>query len=466
MRKLLWLPCIPALLMFPRPCEAQLSTLVPDLILQGITTEHGDSPVTHVGHFTLGNPTAGGSQAASQIGTAGRQAEAAIVTFNDRLRTQLANFPLGSSSGGFTYTFDRSTGAYVRSSSSFGPAFTERAVTLGRGRFSVGMNYQHTTFSSFGGEDLRDGAITFYLPHTDCCDAQHQPPSAFVPGFEGDWMEAALDIKTTTDTFAFLATAGLTNRLDVGVAVPLTHVTLDTTVHATILRLATGSTSEVHKFDTGISKDFPRSGSASGVGDIVVRTKYSLYRQGHSAVAGALDLRLPTGDDANLLGIGTTQAKMYVIASTEAGMFSPHVNFGYTASGAGDRSALYGVSQQGVSDEVNYAGGVEFIPSPKITLIGDIIGRTLRDAGTVEAQTISLQYSANATSSTNPITGQPYRELAFTPGNLNLVLGSAGVKYNPAGNVLLTGNVLFPLTSGGLKSKVSFVLGVDIAFGQ
>jgi hypothetical protein len=63
------------------------------------------------------------------------------------------------------------------------------------------------------------------------------------------------------------------------------------------------------------------------------------------------------------------------------------------------------------------------------------------------------------------VTGQPYRQLAWTPGNLNLVLGSAGVKYNPSGNVLLTGNVLFPLTSGGLKSKVSFVLGVDIAFG-
>jgi hypothetical protein len=30
----------------------------------------------------------------------------------------------------------------------------------------------------------------------------------------------------------------------------------------------------------------------------------------------------------------------------------------------------------------------------------------------------------------------------------------------------LTGNVLFPLSSGGLKSKVAFVIGVDITFGQ
>jgi len=470
MRTLLWVPFILALVMVPRPCEAQLSNLVPKLILEGITTAGGTDPGTpHSGHFTLEDPTFGGSQTASQIGNVGQQAVLAVVTFNDRMRSQLANFPLGSSSGGFTYTFDPSTGAYARSSSSFGPAFTERALTLGRGRVSVGMNYQHSTFTSFGGDDLRDGSITFFLPHTDCCNAAAPPPSPLTPGFEGDWMEAALDIKTTTDTFAFFANYGLTNRLDVGVAVPLTRVSLDTIVHATILRLATGASSLVHTFATGqdvITKDFASSGSASGVGDVVLRTKYSVYRQGSTAVAGALDLRLPTGDKDNLLGLGTTQAKIYVIASTEAGMFSPHVNFGYTASGSGDKVGVYNIAVPGVSDEVNYAGGVEVIPSPKLTVIGDIIGRTLRGAGTVAPQTISLQYASNASSSTNPITGQPYSELAWTPGNLNLVLGSAGVKYNPAGNVLLTGNVLFPLTSGGLKANISYILGVDIAFGK
>lgn len=470
MRTLFWIPSILILVMIPRPCEAQLSNLVPRLILEGITTAGGSDPGTpHSGHFTLENPTFGGSQTLSQIGTVGQQAVLAVVTFNDRMRGQLANFPLGSSSGGFTYTFDPSSGAYARSSSSFGPAFTERALTIGSGRFSAGMNYQHTTFSSFGGEDLRNGSIDFYLPHTDCCNAAAPPPSPLAPAFEGDWMEAALDIKTTTDTFAFFANYGVTNRLDVGVAVPLTHVNLDTTVHATILRLGTGASSLVHTFVTGqnvITQDFTNSGTASGVGDVILRTKYSVYRKGSTAVAGALDLRLPTGDADNLLGIGTTQGKLYLIASTEQGKFSPHVNFGYTISGTGDTVGAYGVTVQGVSDEVNYAGGVEFVPSPKVTVIGDLVGRTLRGAGTVAAQTITLPYGPNAVSSTNPVDGQPYRELAFTPGNLNLLLGSAGLKYNPSGNILLTGNVLFPLSSGGLKSKLAFVIGVDIAFGQ
>jgi hypothetical protein len=460
MRKLLWVPCILAFLIVPRPCEAQLATQVSDLVLNGITTAGGPNPAfSHAGHFMLG--ASQGTAEADQV-----FAEQAIVTFNDRMKNQLTNFPLGSSSGGFTYTFDSTTGAFIRSSTSFGPAFTERAVPLGRGRFSVGMNYEHTTFSSFGGESLRNGAITFYLPHTDCCAGADTP---FNPSFEGDWMQVGLDIKAKADTFLFLANAGLTDRLDVGVALPFTRVSLDTVAHATILRLATAGTNPpIHTFVQGedvISKDFSSSGSASGVGDIVLRSKYNVYRTARGGVAAAVDLKLPTGDSDNLLGVGTTQAKVYVIASTEAGRFSPHINFGYTASGAGDLTPQFGVPVTGVSDEVNYAGGTEFTPNPRVTLIGDIIGRTLRGAGTIAADTISLPYGTNLSSSTNPVSGQPYRQLAWTPGNLNLVLGSAGVKYNPSGNVLLTGNVLFPLTSGGLKSKVSFVLGVDIAFG-
>jgi hypothetical protein len=461
MRKLFWVPFILVMLIVPRPCEAQLATQVSDLVLNGITTAGGPNPgFSHAGHFMLG--ASQGTAEADQI-----FAEQAIVTFNDRMKNQLTNFPLGSSSGGFTYTFDATTGAFARSSTSFGPAFTERAVTLGRGRFSVGMNYEHTTFSSFGGENLRNGAITFYLPHTDCCAG---PDTPFNPTFEGDWMQVALDVKAKADTFLFVASAGLTNRLDVGVAVPFTRVSLETIAHATILRLATGGTNPpIHTFVQGqdvISQDFSSSGTSAGVGDIVVRSKYSLYRTSRGGLAAAIDLKLPSGDSDNLLGIGTTQAKMYVIASTEAGMFSPHINVGYTASGAGDLTPQFGVPVTGVSDEVNYAGGTEFTPNPRVTLIGDLIGRTLRGAGTIAAETISLPFGTGAASSTNPLSGQPYRQLAWTPGNLNLVLGSAGVKYNPAGNVLLTGNVLFPLTSGGLKSKVSFVLGVDIAFGQ
>ena len=58
-----------AALLVPSPLHAQsdgLANLVSDLILKGITLPGADNPGRpHAGHFTLGNPTFGGSQGLS-----------------------------------------------------------------------------------------------------------------------------------------------------------------------------------------------------------------------------------------------------------------------------------------------------------------------------------------------------------------------------------------------------------------
>jgi len=452
-----------------------LAHLVPDLILDGITLPEAGAPGNpHAGHFTLGDPTFGGSQAGS-IPDSG--AIGAVEAFNDRLKGQFANFPLGSSSGGFTYTYNEQLGTYTRRSPSFGPAFTERALTIGNRQLSVGMNYQHTSFDSFAGESLSDRSITFYLPHTDCCNAAAPPPSGLTPGFEGDLVEAALQLKAKTDTFAFFANFGLSNRLDVGVAVPVSHVSMEANVRATIIRLSSFATPLVHTFVQGQDvpeKIFTESGDATGIGDVVVRTKYNFLERGVNGLAAAVDLRLPSGDAENLLGLGTTQAKVYLIWSQNNARVSPHLNVGYTISGKGEtETVLGGFNPLGVSDEFNYAGGVEFVVSPQFTVIGDVLGRSLIDAGQIEAQTKTFHFRPGAaspastaleTSTTNPLSNSPYRQLALTPGTLNLALGAAGFKYNPFPKVLVSGNVLFPLTSAGLNDHLTVAFGVDFAF--
>jgi hypothetical protein len=469
--------CALAILTIPRVAAAQsegLATLVSDLILRGIVLPGASDPGRpHAGHFTLGNPTFGGSQAASRPDLA---AIGAVEAFADRFRGQFANFPLGSSSGGFTYTFDESTGAYARASNSFGPSFTERATTLGRGKVSVGFNYQRSTFDSFGGEDLREGDITFYLPHTDCCSAAAPPPSGQIPGFEGDLVEAALDLKATTDTFAAFVVFGVTDRLDLGVSVPLSRVKLDANVQATIIRLASADTPLVHTFVEGqdvAQATFSESGEASGIGDIVVRTKYNFARGGNLGLSAALDLRLPTGDEENLLGLGTTQAKVFLIASGGNDTFAPHLNVGFTVSGDGPREGTLVFTPLPVSNEFNYAGGIEVVAHPRVTLIGDILGRTLIDAGKLEEEDKSYLYRVGSaagatapllTSTTNPLTGEHYRQLSLSSGNLNLLLGAAGVKFNAATNFLISGNVLFPLSKTGLRDNLTIAVGFDYAF--
>ena len=44
------------------------------------------------------------------------------------------------------------------------------------------------------------------------------------------------------------------------------------------------------------------------------------------------------------------------------------------------------------------------------------------------------------------------------------MLLALGAKFNATGNLLVSANLLFPLTDGGLRPKVTPVIGVDYSF--
>ena len=76
-------------------------------------------------------------------------------------------------------------------------------------------------------------------------------------------------------------------------------------------------------------------------------------------VAGGVDVRLPTGDQKNLLGAGG-QTKMFAIVSGGRGRLMQHANFGYTATwgsvpNVGLLATLGG--ETSLPDEINYALG-------------------------------------------------------------------------------------------------------------
>jgi hypothetical protein len=360
--------------------------------------------------------------------------------------------------------------------------FAERAVTIGRGKLSVGATYQRTTYNRFEGQRLDDGSIKFYLRHEECCTPGAgggggggrgggagtiltPDGSRLTPSFEGDVIEAALSLEATTNTVAFSTNYGLTSRWDVGFTVPVVRVTLDAGVRATILRLATSAIPQIHTFEVGnpaaTERTLRQRGTATGLGDVLLRTKYRLANLAGGGVAAAVDVRLPTGDQANLLGSGT-QVKTFLIASTQTGRLAPHVNVGYTAVSGGVTggpllSGLGGDTH--LPDEVTYAAGVEFLADPRVTIAADILGRTLRGAGRLELSSKPFAYQG-ATAVETVFLDE------FTPrtGSLNLMLGTVGVKFNPFGNLLVSGSVLFPLNDAGLRSQLSTVVGVDYAF--
>jgi hypothetical protein len=56
------------------------------------------------------------------------------------------------------------------------------------------------------------------------------------------------------------------------------------------------------------------------------------------------------------------------------------------------------------------------------------------------------------------------REFRLEPGNLNLLIGNAGVRVNPLRTLLVSASLLFNLTNAGLRDRVTPVISVDYAF--
>ena len=243
------------------------------------------------------------------------------LTINSIIAAQLATIPLGSSSGGFSYTFNPSLGTFTRQSSTFGSAFAERALTAGRGRFNIGFNFQRATYDTLEGADLDNGDVRVYLVHQDCCAPENTagaPPSPF---FEGDVIENRLSLNLTSSIFSAFVNYGVTDKLDVGVIVPAVTVRMKAGVHATVLRLATADTPGIHSFPGGASDEtINESSSAQGIGDILLRAKYRFYTAAGGGLAAGVDLRLPTGDSEQLLGTGGAQLKVGLIGSMASGL--------------------------------------------------------------------------------------------------------------------------------------------------
>ena len=153
----------------------------------------------------------------------------------------------------------------------------------------------------------------------------------------------------------------------------------------------------------------------------------------------------------NLLGIPGTQAKIYGIVSGAAGGVSPHVNVGYTFSHANDAAKNASSVLLEPPAEFNYTFGADFALTPRLTIAGDLVGRTLRDVPRLTFRDIGL--------------GTTFREFDLTASkNLNLPLASVGAKYNVWRNLLVSGNLLFSLSDSGLRDKVTPVIGFDYSY--
>ncbi|HEY3883842.1 MAG TPA: transporter, partial [Vicinamibacterales bacterium] len=295
---------------------------------------------------------------------------------NIAIAEQLTALPIPSPASGFTYKFDPSTGTFVRSTSSFGPILADRGETIGRGRIAFGMNYQFFSFDQLDGTSL--SSIPAVFRHDD-----YQT----TPG-RSDVIATENTIQATVTQFTGALTYGLTNRIDISAAIPIVRTRLSLISNATIERVGTGPETDVHFFydpaalDTfGTSRQYSSAGEAGGVGDVQLRLKGMVARGAHQALATGVDVRLPTGDELNLLGSGALGVRPFAALSASYGRFAPHVNVSYQWNG---KSVLAGDVQTGAKgdmpDQFQYAAGTDMRVNPKVSLVFDALGERLMNS--------------------------------------------------------------------------------------
>lgn len=341
----------------------------------------------------------------------------------DLVGLEVSTAPLGSSAGGFTFTFDPATRSFARAASSFGPMFGERAITAGEGRASFGVNYIRTTYDALDGVDLRDGSLQTVALRS----------GAATP-FSG-----VAQLEITTDTVVMFSNVALNSWFDAAVAVPFVKLRIDGT-HQIGDRLAEGTA------------------SASGVGDIAARAKIRLYAQGQGGVALGVDLRLPTADPEEMLGAGVSRTLVNGIWSTTAGALAPHASFGFEYWS--DPFSVYDPLQQASIDAgrhgVVYDAGVEWTPTDRVTVNGELMGRTIADGGRLTYRDLPLR--------PNPFGLTSASVASVDPRGLHRVSAAGGVKWNFAGTALLTASLVVPVNDAGLRDHFTPIVGLDWGF--
>lgn len=341
-------------------------------------------------------------------------AQATSTAISRALQASLATLPVATSSSAFVYRLNPELGTVERATQTFGPFFVERALTAGAGQASFGLTFQQLSFASLDGQNLRDGSLV---------TTANQFVDEAVP-FDQDRVTLNLAARIAT----LYGNVGITDRFEVGFAVPMVDLTIDGT--------------RVNTYRGRTFTQAAASARAIGLADVVARSKYTIYDDQGQAIAAAVDVRLPTGREEDLLGAGSLSVKVSAIGSLEQGRTAAHVNAG--------------VSMGGVAREIDYGAAFGFAASARATVSAEVLGRWIEGAGQLVPITVphptllqveTIRLSADSTS---------VNEVTLVPG----------VKWNVSSTWVLAANVAVPLTSAGLTTRVTPFVGLDYAVGR
>ena len=359
----------------------------------GINPATGQPFPSHETHFTVAN-------------------QEAVNLLNRQIAPEIRPFPVTSSAGGITYEFDPAQGAYRQTSDTLGPLVTERPQTLGKGKFSLGMAVTYFEYDEFEGRDLSNFRSTaLHIP-----DAIGDPNAR--ENFELDTLDLRFNVDLEFTALALSAVFGVTDRLDLGVVVPIVHADMNVSANANIVTSPENTIPAVHRFEGALDNpNDSASDDATGIGDVLLSAKYYWLEQDQLNVAGLFRIKTETGDEDDFLGTGSTTFQPFVLASyglAQNATIQSNLGFEFDSDDSDRNRFIYSFGVNGGSSKLT--GALELIGSHELDTDG--IGEDIIDA-------------------------------------------AVGVKWSPFPNLIFSGNVLLPLNDDGLRADYVATVGIE-----
>jgi len=375
-----------------------------------------------------------------------------FLPLNTAVATQLTLLPLPSPASGFTYELNRESGLRIPRAQTLGPILTERGETLGARRLFAGFAYQRFHFDKLDGSSL-DSLPTFFTHTPDT------GPGGTPQAYELDVITTTTSVDLKIDQFTMFGSFGLTDRFDISAAVPLMRVGLHASSFAKINRISNElcGTDPCHYFDPAnkvgsTTHTYTNSGTATGIGDVTLRFKQNAYNNSKFSLALLADLRLPTGDAHDFLGSGAIGVKPFVAVSLKKEVFAPHFNIGYEWNG---ESVLAGNLTTGekksLPKQFFYSFGTEIKLAQSLTATTDLVGQRLFDGTRIQQEQLSAS-------------GSLWPTLSFPKEDFGINNGSIGLKYTLANRLLVTANALVSIDKGGLRQRLTPLVGFSYLF--
>ncbi len=347
--------------------------------------------------------------------------------------TVASTYPVASASASVVYLYEPTTDSFERRARIAGPIFGERAETIGPGELDAALTYSHVRLSTINGEDLGelrnrrtvDGRFVV-LPVPDGTLLRDGRFTNFLP------VRVLADLDVAADIVSPSVTYGITEDLDVNLSLPVLRTSLDVTTRTQIpdprfprFALPPGSA-----IAGQAEQSF--SDSAAGVGDVLLRAKYLVRRGRPVDVALGLGVSLPTGDEDDFQGSGTTRVQPALILSrVVAGRIEPLLNVGMDLNADDvDRSVA------------RWAAGATAEIVNRLTAAVVFLGRH--------------ELAAQADRIRSPFFFQIERSDIFD--------AALGLRWRFAENGVVSANALVPLNDQGLRPNVIPTVEVEYVF--